>query len=126
MKANDVTLALGPLVGNIANALIKEKVDNSKTIVFDDLERCSINLEDLFGAINKYVEHHGCKVIVIAHDDKLNDELTDKKEKIFGQVIKVTPDIEGAFNQFISKSKAPIAFEAIKDIIYKSFLASEC
>ncbi|ECH0540421.1 hypothetical protein FPD08_23315, partial [Salmonella enterica] len=113
MKANDVTLALGPLVGNIANALIKEKVDNSKTIVFDDLERCSINLEDLFGAINKYVEHHGCKVIVIAHDDKLNDELTDKKEKIFGQVIKVTPDIEGAFNQFISKSKAPIAFEAI-------------
>ncbi|WP_097116946.1 hypothetical protein, partial [Salmonella enterica] len=41
-------------------------------------------------------------------------------------VIKVTPDIEGAFNQFISKSKAPIAFEAIKDIIYKSFLASEC
>lgn len=40
MKANDLTLALGPLIGNIANALIKEKVDNSKSIIFDDLERC--------------------------------------------------------------------------------------
>lgn len=126
MKANDITLALGPLIGNIANALIKEKVDNSKPIVFDDLERCSINLEDLFGAINKYIEHHECKVIVIAHDEKLNDGLTDKKEKIIGQIIKVSPDIEGAFNQFINKSKTPKAFEVVKDIIYKSFLASEC
>ncbi|HBL8879756.1 TPA: hypothetical protein LTW56_004562, partial [Enterobacter cloacae] len=91
MKANDITLTFGPLIGNIANALIKEKVDNSKPIVFDDLERSSIKLEDLFGAINKYVEHHGCKVIVIAHDDKLNKRLIDKKEKIFGQVIKVSP-----------------------------------
>lgn len=126
MKANDITLTLGPLIGNIANALIKEKVDNSKPIVFDDLERCSIDPEDLFGAINKYVEHHGCKVIVIAHDEKLNEGLTDKKEKIFGQVIKVTPDIKNAFEQFIKKSKAPTAFEIINDMIYKSFLASEC
>ncbi|WP_392423094.1 P-loop NTPase fold protein [Edwardsiella piscicida] len=126
MKANDITLALGPLVGNIANALIKERVDNSKPIIFDDLERCNINREDLFGAINKYVEHHKCKVIIIAHDDKLNDELTDKKEKIIGQVIKVTPNIENALNQFISKSKTPRSVELIKDIIYKSFLASEC
>lgn len=80
-------------------------MDNSKTIVFDDLERCSINLEDLFGAINKYVEHHGCKVIVIAHDDKLNDELTDKKEKIFGQVIKVTPDIEERSTNSLAKAR---------------------
>lgn len=126
MKANDITLTFGPLIGNIANALIKEKVDNSKPIVFDDLERSSIKLEDLFGAINKYVEHHGCKVIVIAHDDKLNKRLIDKKEKIFGQVIKVSPDIEGAFIHFIKTSKMPNAFEIIKDIIYKSFLASEC
>ena len=126
MKANDITLTLGPLIGNIANALIREKVDNSKPIIFDDLERCNIDLEDLFGAINKYVEHHECKVIVIAHDEKLNEGLTDKKEKIFGQVIKVSPDIEGAFNHFIKISKIPTAFEIIKDIIYKSFLASEC
>ena len=126
VKANDVTLALGPLIGNIANALIKEKVDNSKPIIFDDLERCKIDHEDLFGAINKYVEHHQCKVIVIAHDKKLKEGLTDKKEKIFGQILKVSPDIQDAFNQFIKRSKAPKAFEDVKDIIYKSFLASEC
>ncbi|WP_404349050.1 P-loop NTPase fold protein [Enterobacter hormaechei] len=91
MKANDLTLALGPLVGNIANALIKEKVDNSKSIIFDDLERCKRDQEDIFGAINKYIEHHQCKVIVIAHDKKLQEGLTDKKEKIFGQILKVSP-----------------------------------
>lgn len=126
MKANDVTLTLGPLVGNIANAIIKEKVDNSKPIVFDDLERCSIDLEDLFGVFNKYVEHHECKVIVIAHDEKFKKDLTDKKEKIFGQIIKVSPDIDGAFKRFIEKSKTPYAFESIKTTVYKSFLASEC
>lgn len=81
MKANDISLTFGPLIGNIANALIKEKVDNSKPIIFDDLERCSIKLEDIFGVINKYVEHHECNVIVIAHDDKLNKRLTEKKRK---------------------------------------------
>ena len=126
VKSNDITLAFGPLIGNIANALIKEKVDNTKPIIFDDLERCTIDPKDLFGAINKYVEHHECKVIVIAHDDKLNEELIDKKEKIIGQVIKVNPDIEDAFNDFISKSKAPVAFGPTKDIIYNSFLASGC
>lgn len=126
MKANDITLTMGPLIGNIANAIIKEKVDNSKPLVFDDLERCSIDLDDLFGVINKYVEHHNCKVIVIAHDEKLKEELTEKKEKIFGQVIKVYPDTETAFKHFIQNSKIPNAIESIKDIIYKSFLASEC
>ena len=126
IKANDITLALGPLIGNIANALIKEKVDNSKIIVFDDLERCRVNLEDLFGVINKYVEYHNCRGIVIAHDDKLSEELTEKKEKIFGQVIKVYPDTETAFKHFIQNSNMPNAFESIKDIIYSSFLASEC
>ncbi|MDE9613663.1 KAP family NTPase [Citrobacter portucalensis] len=126
LKANDVTLAIGPLIGNIANALIKENVDNSKPIIFDDLERCRINQKDIFGAINKYVEHHQCKVIVIAHDKKLQKGLTDKKEKIFGQILKVSPDVQDAFNQFVKRSKAPQAFECVKDIIYKSFIASQC
>lgn len=126
LKANDLTFAIGPLIGSIANALIEEKVDNSKTIIFDDLERCKIDNEDIFGAINKYVEHHECKVIVIAHDKKLKDDLINKKEKIFGQFLKVSPDIQDAFNHFITRSKAPLAFKNVKDIIYKSFIASEC
>lgn len=125
-KAYDLSLSFGPLIGNIANALIKEKIDNSKTIIFDDLERCSIPHEDLFGAINKYIEHHECKVIVIAHDEKLGNELTDKKEKIFGQIIKVTPNIIDAFEYFIKTSDMPLAFEPIKEIVYKSFIASGC
>ena len=126
MKTYDLTLAIGPLIGNIANALIEDKVDKSKPIIFDDLERCSIDKKDIFGAINKYVEHHECKVIVIAHDREIKEDLTDKKEKIFGQILKVSPDIQDAFNQFITRSKTPLAFEQIKGIIYKSFIASEC
>ncbi|WET41228.1 hypothetical protein [Citrobacter enshiensis] len=85
LKANEFTLTFGPLIGNIVNAIIKEKVDNSKPIVFDDLERCTIKPEDIFGVINKYVEHHKCKVIVIAHDDKLNKDYLIKKRKYLGR-----------------------------------------
>src|SRR5690606_35498659 len=49
-------------------------------IVFDDLERASINLESLLGYINHYVEHQGYKVVIVAneeeiltHHDKQND-----------------------------------------------------
>jgi len=126
VKASETTLAIGPLIGNIANALIKEEVDNSKVIILDDLERCTINLNDLFGAINKYVEHHKCKVIVIAHDKKLNKKLIDRREKVFGQVIKIYPDTKNAFDNFVESSNAPRAFEPIKKIVYDSFIASEC
>lgn len=40
-------------------------------ICFDDLERCSIPINNLFGLINNLVEHCNCKVIIIADEDNI-------------------------------------------------------
>ncbi|MDI6527803.1 hypothetical protein QMA71_19875 [Pseudomonas otitidis] len=96
-------LGVGSLASGVINAFIRESVDNSKPIIFDDLERCSLPIKDCLGVINKYVEHHGCRVIVIAHDEKLKSDFLDAKEKIFGHVITATPQYEAAFDKFIEK-----------------------
>lgn len=40
-------------------------------ICFDDLERCSIPINDLFGFINNLVEHCNCKVIILADEGNI-------------------------------------------------------
>lgn len=95
-------IALGGMISKIAQAIIKDQVDPSKILIFDDLERSKLPINDLFGVFNKYVEHHQCRVIVLAHDKKLSDELTSTKEKVFGQTIEVIPQTSNAFDSFIT------------------------
>ncbi len=45
-------------------------------LIFDDLERCSINIINLLGYINFFVEHQSYKVILIANEEEL--EKTEK------------------------------------------------
>ncbi|WP_080973331.1 P-loop NTPase fold protein [Aeromonas hydrophila] len=84
-------------------------------IVFDDLERASINLESLLGYINHYVEHQGYKVIIIAneeeilaHQEKQEDfKIAYKriKEKLIGKSFEINPDLTDALVNFISEIK---------------------
>lgn len=48
---------------------------NEKTIVliFDDFERCGINVVDLLGFINEYCENMKLKVILVANEEKINN-----------------------------------------------------
>lgn len=126
LKIESTTLAFGGLLSNIANAILEDKADKSKIIVFDDLERCNIALDDILGSINKYVEHHKCRVIVIAHSESIKEEISRKKEKIFGQIVKVTPDIENAFAYFKSICKIPDSINSIEKIIHSSYISSQC
>lgn len=88
-------------------------------LVFDDLERASMDLEALLGYINHYVEHQGYKVILIANEEELlqikqNDdyeaESTNKnigyrriKEKLIGKTFEIQPNLELAINNFIQE-----------------------
>jgi len=94
------SLGVNGLTSVLANTFIKNEVDNSKPLIFDDLERCSVENRQILGIINRYVEHHRCRVVVIAHDSKIVDEFKDAKEKIFGQTLMVEPNIDAAFNEF--------------------------
>lgn len=91
----------GGVAAIIAKKLLERNIDNSKPIIFDDLERCTIETKQLLGLINRYVEHYKCNVVVIAHDEKMQGDFNESKEKIFGHTISVTPDIEGAVRKFI-------------------------
>ena len=86
---------------NIADYLIDTK---SCILVFDDLERCSMELKTILGYINYFVEKDGYKVILIADEDKLisNDNTsrndnTSKyeliKEKLIGKTLEVEADV---------------------------------
>ncbi|HHF2898414.1 TPA: P-loop NTPase fold protein [Vibrio alginolyticus] len=90
-------------------------------IVFDDLERASINLESLLGYINHYVEHQGYKVIIIANEEEIlaHQEQRDDfklayrriKEKLVGKTFEINPDLSGALVNFISEVKSTSAQE---------------
>jgi len=80
-------------------------------LVFDDLERCSININDVLGYINHFVEHQGFKVIIIANEkiilERQDSEQTklaykDIKEKLIGETFEVKADLDGALDEFIS------------------------
>lgn len=47
-----------------------QKIDRY-IIIFDDLERCQIPINELLGYINNFTEHKNVKVIIIAHEGEI-------------------------------------------------------
>ncbi|MEN3753268.1 P-loop NTPase fold protein [Mangrovibacter sp. SLW1] len=90
-------------------------------IVFDDLERASINLESLLGYINHYVEHQGYKVIIVANEEEILAHQEQQgdfklayrriKEKLVGKTFEINPDLSMALVNFISEVKSANAQE---------------
>lgn len=107
---------VGGLVAGLANAIIRDHVKNDKIIVFDDLERSKIDTNDLLGIFNKYVEHHKCRVIVLAHDKKIAETFKGSKEKVFGQTIVITPQTSQAFDSFAGDIKNTATAKIIKKL----------
>lgn len=123
-----------------------ETIKGKKLFIFDDLERSEIPLNQLFGFVNEFVEHHQCKVILVCDEEKLKklntqtpkgedseDKLPyklsykDFKEKLVGQTLSIEPDYEKAISVFIEhKAKNQKTFyEDNKELILKVFKASE-
>jgi hypothetical protein len=120
--------ALAGAFPSVFNAVFKREIEPTKTLVFDDLERSDLELKDVLGAINSYVEHLGFRVVVIAHDERLAEEFLQMKEKTFGQSIRVEPQIEDALSHFLSDigSTAAKKFASdFKDQIQDIFLRSQ-
>lgn len=114
------SFAVNGLTAGLVGAFLRQEVRNDRPIIFDDLERCGLSTKETLGIINLYVEHHGCRVIVIAHDEKLAEEFGEAKEKIFGQTIRIEPQILAAFSDFQSELSKDVQKNFIakyKDII---------
>lgn len=79
--------------------------DTDKCIlIFDDLERCKIDLSNVLGYINSFVEHQDLKVILIANERELEKDPSYKsiKEKIIGKTFGVLPDFNSALEVFLT------------------------
>jgi len=106
-----------------------ENIKGNKILIFDDIERCKIDIEELFGYINNFVEHLECKIILLSAEDKINeDKYKEIKEKLIGQTFEVESDIESAVGFFIEDSKEiniTLDLNIYKDLIIELFNASQ-
>ncbi|WP_429018943.1 P-loop NTPase fold protein [Aeromonas allosaccharophila] len=103
-KAMGDKFALAGFANSVFNVFLRQRLKTDKIIIFDDLERSSLwpdDKKELLGAINHYVEHLGFRVLVICHDEKIEEQLTELKEKTFGHTIKVEPQIDSAISSFL-------------------------
>lgn len=82
-----------------------KNADNS-ILIFDDLERCQIDISNLLGYINYFVEHQGLKAILVANEEKLLDKNNYKyiKEKLIGKTFDIARDLHGALKSFIQET----------------------
>ena len=88
------------------------KNTEDRILVFDDVERCNLPINDLFGYINSFVEHQKLKVILLSNEEQLHvkeNVVDDKdlykkiKEKLIGKTFRVSHDIDSAFDFFITQ-----------------------
>ena len=63
--------AIGGEEKDIKELLSKFANFDNNVIIFDDLERCSCNVNTVMGFINNFVEHSNAYVIVVANEDEI-------------------------------------------------------
>lgn len=101
-------LKLGDL-GSMARDVVEDTLINNlpNTIIFDDLERATIDPQELFGLINDFVEHKRKRVIILVNSEahELKDKFLKHKEKFIGRTLNLQPDFVNAFSYF--KFKMP-------------------
>lgn len=95
-----------------------DRITGNKIVIFDDLERCKICLDEVFGYINDLVEHSKCHVILLCDEGILEKNLSSTnttikypafKEKLIGQTLLFKQNYQDVITTFISgQSSKPI------------------
>jgi hypothetical protein len=108
------------VTSNIPDVDLSEyfKTPSECLLIFDDLERCSMNVSDILGYINAFVEHEGFKTIIVANEDEIlkreDTKYAEIKEKLVGQTVSVKSDITAALTHFFALIKDPRTNEYLK------------
>jgi hypothetical protein len=95
--------ALGGVFSSLEGPILRRELGSAthRTLVLDDLERCTIPLNILHGIINQYVEHLGFKIVLIAHDARIEANFAGLKEKLIGQTLRAMPQMDDAWEGFV-------------------------
>ena len=86
---------------------------HKRVLVFDDLERCDLDINSVLGFINAFVEEQRSKVIILANEEKVDskykasedgdgDKYRSVKEKVVGQTLTFQFDLHSAIKPFSS------------------------
>ena len=104
-KKNDGTVdfKLDPLMDLLNDK--KKELKGRRILIFDDLERANIGVKELYGYINRFVEHNRFKVIVVCNSTEITDKETFNRfrEKIIGRTFEIHSDIDAAINSFANE-----------------------
>ena len=104
---------------DVAFELIKKALnENAIVLVFDDIERGEIPIDNLLAYINDLVEIKKLKVIVIANEEMYADleRFKEIKEKVIGISVEYIPNIEENIKEFSESIKD----KKVKDVIVKN------
>lgn len=98
--------SLGGAAADWLNATMRRNIKPDRIIIFDDLERCGMTLEEMMGVFSTYIEHLRFRVVLVADENRLQERHEDYrqvKEKVIGHIVKVTPQTSEAFDVFVEK-----------------------
>lgn len=102
---------LGDLVSRFAEEHLLAQLPD--TLIFDDLERCTLKPEVLFGLINEHVEHRRRRVLLVANEERHPSTklFRSRKEKIVGRTVTVAANFGSAFPLFLDSLPAGVGRE---------------
>jgi len=112
------------------------KIDDKFILIFDDLERCELKIEETLGYINYFVEQENIKVLVVSNDTEIkeSDNFLSKKEKLIGTTFNYSEDQDLAIKSILEEidnfelkekliTVIPLITETFNKIGYKNLRA---
>ncbi|MGY6624933.1 P-loop NTPase fold protein [Acinetobacter johnsonii] len=112
------------------------KIDDKFILIFDDLERCELKIEEMLGYINYFVEQENIKVLVVSNDTEIkeSDNFLSKKEKLIGTTFNYSEDQDLAIKSILEEidnfelkekliTVIPLITETFNKIGYKNLRA---
>jgi hypothetical protein len=120
--SREIQSLLGSFASNQTNALF----------CFDDLERSKLSIKEIFGYINRFVEHEKKKVIILCYEDEIKTRDKDyvtTKEKLIGGTyhhwVNVDVVIEDVIENLVVPAGCLVTLKNHKGLIAETFRHSE-
>lgn len=130
-KNGSEDISLDATLDSLSLLLSKDNIIGNKLVIFDDLERCLIDMKLLLGYINSFVEHGSCHVILVGDETRVvglwKKTLIEFKEKTVGREFEIMPDVDGAITCFLhGYIPSDEWLQNQKSLITDIFHATEC
>lgn len=107
-----------------------ENIKSDKFLIFDDIERCQVNMKELLGYINYFIEHCNCHVLIIGDEGQIEKDDRNVferfKEKTIGREFLLNTEIDTAIDFFVKEELGNSFLISHIDSIKKTFKITEC